>query len=221
MANRLFRSQFLYSFFKQPVKLAGYVNFVAPVKASLVEQGVTLTAVQYGLGGNDITLEIENGATAGAEVITVTGNAILATIELGVSTITQVRTAINAEPTAAALVVATGTSATTVDNASGPTNLAGAVEAAASFYAPGVESIEQNGAGTFDITLQDKYNRLVGAKFQMQATSAVDLVPQIVSESVDNTKIVKVKLLAAAVATDPGANQKMFFELMLNNSNLA
>lgn len=223
MANRLFRSQFLYNFFKFPVKIAGYVNLVAPVKASLVNQGVTLTAVEWGLGGNDITYAITGGATAGAEVVTVTGKAISVQIESGVSTVTQVRTAINASVAAAALVTATGTSASTVTAPLSATNLAGAVEAAASFYAPGVEDIKQDTAlaGVFNITLQDKYNRLVSSKYTMQAASAVDLVPQQVSESVDNTKIIKVALLAGATATNSGANQKLYFELMLNNSSLA
>lgn len=78
--------------------------------------GVTSTAVAgLGAAGNSITVAYTGGATAGAEVVTVVGNAISVQIEDGVSTITQVRTAINASGAAAALVTATGTSATPVD----------------------------------------------------------------------------------------------------------
>lgn len=81
--------------------------------------GVTYTAVvnaagSNGAAGNSITVAYTAGGTAGAEVVTVVGNAISVQIQSGVSTITQVRTAVNASGAAAALVTATGTSATTV-----------------------------------------------------------------------------------------------------------
>lgn len=82
--------------------------------ATLVKGGVTYTAVATDNTGNLISVAYTGGATAGAEVVTVTGNAISVQIESGVSTITQVRTAVNAHAPAAALVTATGTSATTV-----------------------------------------------------------------------------------------------------------
>jgi len=80
--------------------------------------GVTYTAVALSSGlnsaGNLISVAYTAGGTAGAEVVTVVGNAISVQIQSGVSTITQVRTAVNASVAAAALVTATGTSATTV-----------------------------------------------------------------------------------------------------------
>lgn len=82
--------------------------------ATLVKGGVTYTAVATDNTGNLISVAYTGGATAGAEVVTVVGNAISVQIEGGVSTITQVRTAVNAKAEAAALVTATGTSATVV-----------------------------------------------------------------------------------------------------------
>jgi len=99
----------------------------AETAASKVTQGITLTATpNQGAAGNSITIAFTGGGTAGAEVVTVVGKAISVQIESGVSTITQVRTAINAASAAAALVTATGTSSSTVSTASA-VNLTGGV----------------------------------------------------------------------------------------------
>ncbi len=95
--------------------------FVVPAEtaATLVTQGLTLTAVaQQGAGGNNITFTVIGGAVAGSEVITVVGTAITAKISDGVSTITQVRTAMQAAAACTALVTTTGTSASAVAVAS-------------------------------------------------------------------------------------------------------
>lgn len=94
--------------------------FVVPAEtaATLTKGGVTYTAVaDLGQDGNAITVAYTAGGTAGAEVVTVTGNAISIQIQSGTSTITQVRTAANASAACAALVTATGTSATVVTSA--------------------------------------------------------------------------------------------------------
>lgn len=98
----------------------------AEVKSAQTKGGVTITAVAgLGAAGNLISLTYTGGATAGAEVVTVVDNAISVQIESGVSTITQVRTAINAAPAAAALVLATGTSGTAVSTATVTLNTGG------------------------------------------------------------------------------------------------
>lgn len=93
--------------------------FVCPTStaATLTQGGVTYTAVATDNTGNNITVAYTGGATAGSEVVSVTANAISVQIENGVSTITQVRTAVNAHAPAAALVTAAGTSATVVATA--------------------------------------------------------------------------------------------------------
>jgi hypothetical protein len=96
------------------------LTFTVPAEtaATLTKGGVTYTAVaNLGKLGNNITVAYTAGGTAGAEVVTVTGSAISVQIESGVSTITQVRTAVNASTAAAALVTATGTSGTAVSSA--------------------------------------------------------------------------------------------------------
>lgn len=98
----------------------------AETASSQVKGGVTITAVAgLGAGGNSITLTYTTGGTAGAEVVSVVGNDISVQIQSTVSTITQVRTAINAFPAAAALVTATGTSGTAVAAATVTSNTGG------------------------------------------------------------------------------------------------
>lgn len=100
----------------------------AETKAAQTKGGVTITAVaNLGKSGNSITLTYTAGGTAGAEVVTVSGNDISVQIQSGTSTITQVRTAINASTPAAALVLATGTSATVVSSAT-VTSCAGGID---------------------------------------------------------------------------------------------
>jgi hypothetical protein len=86
--------------------------------ATLTKGGVTYTAVATDNTGNLISVAYTGGGTAGSEVVSVVGNAISVQIQDGVSTITQVRTAVNASVPAAALVTASGTSGTAVSIAS-------------------------------------------------------------------------------------------------------
>lgn len=94
------------------------VSVPTSTAAALTLGGVTYTAVATDNSGNLISVAYTGGATAGAEVVTVVGKAISVQIENGVSSITQVRTAVNLSAPAALLVTATGTSATAVSTAS-------------------------------------------------------------------------------------------------------
>jgi hypothetical protein len=81
------------------------------VKATLVIDDITYTAVSGGTPGNSITIQYADTVTAGSETVVVTGNAILVNIEDAVSTATQVSAAIGASAAALLLVsrVITGT----------------------------------------------------------------------------------------------------------------
>lgn len=68
----------------------------AAVAATVVNQDITLTAATAGVAGNLISLTYTTGATAGAEVVTVVGNAITVQIQNGTSTATQVKAAYDA-----------------------------------------------------------------------------------------------------------------------------
>jgi hypothetical protein len=82
--------------------------------ASIIIQDLTYTADTAGVAGNDISITYTGGGTAGAEVVTVSGNSISVQIQSGVSTATQVKTAVDASVAASALisVAVSGTGAT-------------------------------------------------------------------------------------------------------------
>lgn len=97
--------------------LSAYTNLaggLAAAPAVVVVQGITVTSITNDPTQNGATFTATEGATAGAEVVTVTGNNVSVQIQNGVSTVTQVRTALQAAGAFTALYVATGTSSTAV-----------------------------------------------------------------------------------------------------------
>lgn len=75
----------------------------ATAAALTVNGDLTFTAVDTGADGNDITITLEDSATAGSETVSVVGTDIVIGIEGGVSTATQIETAYNADEDAVAL----------------------------------------------------------------------------------------------------------------------
>lgn len=102
-----------------------------PVKAALVDQSLTYTAVDAGPDGELITIElVDPSANDEPLAISVVGNAIvitLATDSGGVITTTgnDLKTALNADPDASALILVSGTNASAL-TALAETPLAGA-----------------------------------------------------------------------------------------------
>lgn len=106
-----------------------------PVAASLTidpagdNNAIVYTAVTKGIGGNGLTIEYTDGGTAASEAVTVTGPAIAIDLEDGVSTADQVKTAIEGEADADALVSVADAAANdgsgTIPAAVAATNLAG------------------------------------------------------------------------------------------------
>lgn len=218
--NKYTRSQFLYSTYGKPVMIAGGISLVQPVKATLVNQGVTLTAVAFGTSGNNITYALTAGGTAGAEVVTVVGNAISVQIQSGVSSITQVRTAINASVAAAALVVATGTSASAVTAPVAATHLAGGIDTVVSNNLGSlVRSVARTGVGEYTITFSDTYNSLQSIGLQLMAATPVDLVPQATGLVTGNGGVV-FSLLAGATPTELAAPATLYVNVILNASSI-
>jgi len=72
--------------------------------ALLAVQDLTYTAVKGGTRPIEISIAYTAGGTAGAEVVTVVGNAISVQIASGVSTATQIAAKINASAAALALI---------------------------------------------------------------------------------------------------------------------
>lgn len=94
--------------FAQDVYMAGETALTSAADGSAHRAGVTLqdltfAAVATGQAGNAISIAYTTGATAGAEVVTVTGSAISIQIQTGVSTATQVKAAFDAATPATAL----------------------------------------------------------------------------------------------------------------------
>lgn len=98
------------------------------LKASLVVQDLTYTAVAAGAAGNSISIAYLDTGTAGAEVASVVGTAISVSMEAGVSTANQIRAAILASAPASALVVAVLTGTNVAQAAASLANLAGGAD---------------------------------------------------------------------------------------------
>jgi hypothetical protein len=109
-----------------------YINYTPAVKAQVTIQDLRYKALTPGVGGNSITVRYINDGTAGSETVGVSGNAITVHIQSGVSTATQVKTAVEASSAAMALldnpVTITGTGSNP-QTTQGPTNLAGGANA--------------------------------------------------------------------------------------------
>jgi hypothetical protein len=90
-------------------------------------------------------------------------------------------------------------------------------------YGDGIASFARSGAGEYTITLSDKWSSLLGAKLQVLAATAIDLVPQLKSETVASTKLVVFNMLAGATPTDTanGVTQDVFVTLELKNTSVA
>jgi hypothetical protein len=92
-------------------------NGAAAIAATAEIQDLTFAADATGAAGNGTTISYTDGATAGAEVVTVVGSALNVQIQSGTSTATQVKTAFDASE-AANGAKATGTM-TVLDYAAG------------------------------------------------------------------------------------------------------
>lgn len=221
LMQRYLRSQFLFSTIGQPVYIGGTNAIVSPAKATLVNQGVTLTALVAGSAGNSITYAVTGGGTAGAEVVTVVGSAISIQIESGVSTVTQVRTALNAFPAASLLILATGTSAVAVTAPVSVTPLAGGTDGSVTNDCGNlVTSIVRSGVGQYTLTLANNYNAAQFVAFKLVLAAPANLIPQLQSVDVVNTKQIVVNLLNSATKTDLTTSGSLIFTSILNNSSI-
>ncbi len=231
MANRRYTSQFSYSFERMPVRLMAAFTQTGSTgaAASVTTQGITLTAVTMGSAGNSITIAFTPGATAGSEVVSVMGSAISVQISTGVSSVTQVRTAINLSAAAAALVTATGTSASTVATASAVALTSGAdtsftvVNAQGNTSTAGVASgmtLSQTATGVFKISLADPYASLLCANISIQKASATDIKAQIASAATafGSAQAISFRTIAVATPTNLASGDVIYLDINLRNS---
>lgn len=186
--------------------------------ASLVNGGITWTADRMGTEGNAISIAIVAGGTAGAEVVSVSGNAISVQIQSGVSTRTQVETAVNASVAASALISISVTSGGTAASLLAATNLAGGVDTVFSSNSNSI-SLDQTSAGVYEISIPDAYAALLSAQIMIQKASAADLQPQLASVDVSSAKKISFRLLAGATPTSLASGDVLYIELVLRNSS--
>ena len=221
MSNRLY-NQFGYSPERQPINLMGkFTVSVAQTKAALIASGITYTAVAFGTGGNSVTIALTAGGTAGAEVVTVIGNAISVQIEDTVSTRTQVKTAIDASGPAIALISVAVSSGGTVATLIAATNLAGGV--ATSFSSNALQmSMNQTILGTYNLVMEDDFHNLLSAQVQLLSASAANLVPQIISEATNyaSSKTISIRTIKMTdqALVDMVAGNALFVHLIFRNS---
>ena len=84
----------------------------------------------------------------------------------------------------------------------------------------GFASITRDSAGVYILTLEDKYNKLVGFKVMQQAAAAEDLTFQIESEDVASAKTIQFQCKAADTETDPSDGSSLFIEVALKNTSV-
>jgi len=101
----------------------------AGVSSSVVIQDLTFEFVAASSFNNSYTIEFVDDGTAGAETVTILGQAIEVHMEAGVSTATQIKAACDGTPSFVAVVTTTisGTGSNT-QTAEGPTNFAGGID---------------------------------------------------------------------------------------------
>lgn len=85
----------------------------------------------------------------------------------------------------------------------------------------GIASVVRDSAGTYTITLQDRFNRLMGASvMQIVSGGAEDLSFQLDSEDVDGDKEIVLVCHTAGTETDPSDGSRLLIELLLKNSSV-
>lgn len=97
----------------------------------------------------------------------------------------------------------------------------GTVTAATSRF-KGASCARTANAGEYQITFEDFYRDLLAIKLQMQAATAVDLVPQVVSHTLKDAagKTLLFKTLTGATPTTPSAVCRVYVDAKLSNSTV-
>jgi hypothetical protein len=204
-------------------QVEGAVNASIPA-AALVNLAITgspgnaqvVAAASFLAGGAN------SQGQAGSEVVSVVGNAITVRLQSGVSTVTQVRTAINASGPAAALVNATGTSGATVIAPMATTFLEGGLDGEVSSNGGSlITSVEKTGTGEYTITLDGTYHSMQFAGFQLGFQTPQALHAQITNLDVELNNVIGVTLLNGSTPTDVAGGGIILMKLIMNNSSVS
>lgn len=157
--------------------VAGKESLVVPVKASGTITGsvgvLDFDADVAGEDGNDIQVVLVDGGTAGSESVVVSGSVITVTMDSGVSTAAQLKTAIDAEADAAALVDVTTTTGGAMEAAS--VTLSGGLGNVESPSSVGIASIKVTGAGEYEISLRQPAFDILHYSLKVSSKDGTDL----------------------------------------------
>lgn len=222
MANRYFTSQFSYSNERMLVNLLGSITQSGSTGtfAAATASGVTVTAKVMGSDANSYTFALVAGATAGAEVASISGRAIQVTIQSGVSTQTQVSTAISAAAAVLAIVtpsVASGGSAVTAVSAVAFT---GGADTVFTKVGLGKTTMTQTGTGIYQIALADPYTALLACGITPIAPAAANLMGQVSSmDTTSASQKIIIRVVAGATPTNLATTQGLLIDIKLRNSS--
>jgi len=84
----------------------------------------------------------------------------------------------------------------------------------------GIASASLSTTGTYTIVLSDIYTSMLCGNANLQAATAVDLVPQFGAYDVVSAKTVVIRVQTGATATTPSAACELHFSLKLKNSSV-
>lgn len=88
----------------------------------------------------------------------------------------------------------------------------------------GIKTITRTSAGTYDVTLQDSYNRLLQLNYTFQNASAAAaplVIVQTPNTNLNSTTAPKFSMTflnTSGSATDPASGEQVVFEIILQNS---
>jgi hypothetical protein len=83
----------------------------------------------------------------------------------------------------------------------------------------GVASISRTGAGAYTLTLNDKYQALLGANVTVVGATGEGLIPQVTADTVATTKTVGLVFIAhGGSAADPTSGDVLHVQIWLRNS---
>lgn len=213
----------------KPVRLVGKGSLAAPVKSSLAVQDITYTAAVAGEDGDNITIAYTDGATAGSEVVSVSGNDISIQIETAVSTATQVKAAFDNESNATALasaaITGTASNAQVVAAEANLANGAGNLSGGPSF----ITSMKPSATGQYNLILSDKWLTLQGWDIKVAADSSTvstetAKIEILNADAVDTalkagTALTVAMLNSSMAEADLSADSQVFFDLTVSDSS--
>lgn len=215
--------QFMYSPEKKPVNLMGAVSQTGSVgtAATLVDNGITYLADVFGTAGNSITVALIAGGTAGAEVVTVSGNAITVQIEDTVSTRTQVKTAIDGNAAASALISVSVASGGTAATLMAATPLATGTNTPFSNDGKYFDLVQLN-TGLYQLQIPHngsvaQYKALLAANISIQKAAAADVKAQVYAVDLAAGTI-NFRVIAVATPTNLASGDIIYVDLKLRNS---